>query len=67
MHTTNIRNTRYLHNGDHSGDVTIRDENGRHIIIPVQDLLDYAAQVVISKRIATLEQATYKEVFGIDV
>ena len=62
MHTTEIGKTLFIHNGDYSGDVTIKVKKGDEIKIPLDDLLEFVGGYVRDQKISKLEQMSGKEV-----
>jgi predicted glutamine amidotransferase len=74
MHTYNTKNMSFIHNGDFSGDVLIcsnkldygiSDERDEKFKIPMDELLDFVAEAVRSKKISELESMTAKQLLGI--
>lgn len=62
MHTfVGPHGTRFHHNGDFSGFVSIAKEGERLVDIPAQDLLALAAAYVRMNRITALESASADE------
>lgn len=65
MHTSKYGMTTFIHNGDFSGEIEIRDvRTGKEIEIPFLDLKCLMAQYVRDKRIAKLEQQTAEDILS---
>lgn len=64
MHTTNIGDTTFSHNGDYDGIVEVRRLGGI-LSIPFEDLKEFVAEHVRTKRIGKMEDATTDEILGI--
>ncbi len=66
MHTTNIENFTFIHNGDYSGNAQIQRESWeRPVYIPCSVLLEFAAELVRNRKIEALEQADAAELLGL--
>jgi hypothetical protein len=61
-HTTNHGGTRFIHNGDYSGEVEIQHSDQEAVWVPFSDLLQFVADYVRQEKIAKLEQASGREV-----
>ena len=64
MHTSIIRDTKFFHNADYSGDVEIMNATGK-IEVPFEVLLDFVAQYVLGKKMETLEEMSTNQILGI--
>lgn len=57
MHTFEGKSCRIHHNSDMSGEIYICDKNSdKELVVEGQDILDFVADYVISKKIANLEK-----------
>ncbi len=74
MHSYNTNNTTFLFNGDGSGNVLIsqleslpgnKKKKLGQVEVPVEDVLDFVANLVRNAKIAELEQADAKDVLGL--
>ena len=64
MHTTEVNDTLFVHNGDFSGDVEVRTFEGR-LSVPFADLKALVACYVRQVRANELEDMSDDEVLGI--
>jgi len=67
MHTTEGKTTRFIHNGDYSGDVElINKKTGKSMgKVPFDELLMLVADCVRSEKVGRIEAATDKEILGL--
>lgn len=71
MHTTLGDSCVFIHNGDYSGDVIIKtmSKNKKEVLgeveIDMNDLLDFMAGCIRSKKISKLEVMSTGEILGI--
>lgn len=65
MHTTEIDDAVFNHNGDYSGNVRITDENGNVCEVSFDALKGFVAEYVRQEKISKLENAWYDEVLGL--
>lgn len=66
MHTFNGKSCNIHYNSDFSGEVIIYNKNNHTgIRIDPQDLIDFVAEYVRSKRIGRLENMGSYEIFGV--
>ena len=71
MHSFEAKKNTFQYNVDGSGDVTIvrhcRDymENCEEFEVPIEDVLDFVANLVRNAKIAEREQADAKDVLGL--
>lgn len=57
MHTFEGKSCRIHHNSDMSGEVHISDKNSdKELVVEVQDILDFVADYIRTKKIGMLEQ-----------
>lgn len=62
MHTFEGKSIRIFHHGDYLGNGSIIDKNtGTEIKVDMEDLLNYVAEYIRSKRISEIEQMGFKE------
>lgn len=76
MHTTFINDTVFIHNGDYSGDVSIRykekkdqgsyEINDQAIEIPITDLIDFVAEIQRNRLISKIEQMSSNELLNLN-
>jgi hypothetical protein len=64
-HRTICGTTEFLHNGDLSGDVSVKLPDGSWIAVPGEDLVAFVAQYVKAERMAALEEASVATVLGV--
>ena len=55
MHTTVIKETRFHHNSDFSGDIIITRSGEESIEVPFEDLVEIVAKMEYNKEIERLE------------
>lgn len=71
MHTFKGQSCVILHNGDYSGDATIRVLNTEEtevkaeVIISCNDLFEFVAAYVKDEKMGQIEKADFKQLFGI--
>jgi hypothetical protein len=63
-HTSVIRDTKFLHAADYSGNVEIVNNTGR-IDVPFEDLLDFVAHYVLGKKMEVLENMSTNQILGL--
>jgi hypothetical protein len=62
MHSQKHGGLQFTHNGDYSGEVEINNLDENVVMtVDMQDLLDFVAEYVRSKRISELEQMSTKK------
>ena len=66
MHSQQIGETLFTHNGDLSGNVTIR-RDGSTIEVPGIHLIEFVAKYVAQEKISQLEGADASEILGISI
>ena len=64
MHTSIIRDTKFFHNADYSGNVEITNATGE-IEVPFEVLLDFIAQYVLGKKMKAFEKMSTDQILGI--
>lgn len=66
MHTFTGRKSLFQANSDLSGDCYIVEtETGRGIDVPCDDILDFVAEYIRSRRIGEIEQMSTKDILGL--
>jgi hypothetical protein len=65
MHTTTIGDTTFIHNGDYSGEVLIR-QGILGINVKCETLISFVAEIVRAQKIRELESATGNAILGIE-
>lgn len=67
MHTLNGSRTRFIFNGDFSGDVIVRHlVSNKELAIPAKDLIMFVAEYVRKCKIEKLEMMEPHQVLGLD-
>lgn len=72
MHTTFSKSCIFIHNGDYSGETIIRNlskdksEILGEVIIDTQDLFDFVANCIKSKKISELENMNSDKILGLE-
>jgi len=64
MHTSIIRDTKFLHSADYSGNIEIVNSTGK-IEVPFEVLLDFVAHYVLGKKMKSLEKQSTNQILGI--
>lgn len=66
MHTFEGKSCRIHHNSDMSGEVHICDKNSnKELVVEAQDILDFVADYIRSKRIGKLEQMSTENILNL--
>jgi hypothetical protein len=71
MHTTEINEAVFIHNGDYSGDVILKSKqdmnplNDQEITIPIIDLLNFVGEIKRQQFISKIEQMPVEELLNI--
>lgn len=66
MHTTPIGDYTFVHDSDFRGNVEIVTSEGERLSIPATTLIMFAAEVVRSRKMSQLEQATAEQLLGLE-
>ena len=67
MHTFKGKKTTIHYNSDMSGDCIIfNKETEQEVVVPCEDILEFVADYVRSRKIGKLEQMDSKEILGLE-
>ena len=58
-------NARFVYDKSLKGDVFIRTLDHREVRFPIQEIFDFVADLIISKRVADLEELSTEQILGL--